>query len=252
MNRVSGGELCTRSVRKIVRRSLSLRPVNSRTSRAPQLGVPGIVRLSGSDLCPRWRGRVHLVALVAAVPAAVALMVRRPTPEVTVYAVSLVGLFGASSVYHLVPLPARGRRTMRLVDHVMIYVFLAACYTPFCWLAVPRSIGAPVLVVAWLGAAVGIGMKVSGFDRSHRRGAVLYGAIGWLVVVTAPYALHSLDPAELALLLATGTCYSAGAVALFSRRPDPVPDRFGYHEVWHTAVVAGAGCYFALIWLLAR
>jgi hemolysin III len=211
-----------------------------------------IVRLSGTELCPRWRGWIHLVAFVAAIPAAAALLSRRPSFAVGLYSLGLLAMFGASSAYHLLPLPDRARRTMRQVDHVTIYLFIAACYTPFCWLALPRDLGTPLLALAWLGAALGAVMKVVGFDRAQRAGAVLYLVVGCLAVIAAPAGLRALDGSELVLLAATGTCYAAGTVVLYTRRPDPVPDRFGYHEVWHSAVVLASACFYLLVWDLAR
>jgi hemolysin III len=222
------------------------------TDVAPPLAARRIVRLSGTELTPRWRGRVHLVALAAVIPAAVELVLRRPSLDVETYAVGLIALFGVSSAYHLLPLTARCRRIMRKVDHVMIYLFIGASYTPFCWLALPRSLGIPVLALVWFGAAVGVVIKLAGFERARRSGSALYLVIGSLAIVTVPHTLQTFDPSQLGLLAATGGSYLAGAIVLFGRRPDPFPDRFGYHEVWHSAVVLAAAFYFVLVWSLTR
>jgi hemolysin III len=249
---VHGANSYRRCARRAAIRSLFFAPVDIPRMTAGRIREPGIIRLSGTDLCPRLRGHVHLGALIVAGPAAVALIVRHPTFDVIVYAVGLIALFAVSSVYHLVALPPPWRRVMRQVDHVTIYVFIAASYTPFCWLAMPRSVGVAVLVVAWLGAIVGVAMKVARFDGARRLGGALYLAIGCLAVLTLPVAFHSLDPVELSLLIGTGVIYGAGAAVLLFRRPDPVPDRFGYHEIWHSAVVLASACYFAFVWQLAR
>ncbi|HZD66277.1 MAG TPA: hemolysin III family protein, partial [Acidimicrobiales bacterium] len=55
---------------------------------------------------------------------------------VSLYAVSLVVLYAVSASYHLLPMSAGARWWMRRVDHANIYVFIAACYTPYCGLAV--------------------------------------------------------------------------------------------------------------------
>jgi hemolysin III len=219
---------------------------------ASDAAVRRIMRMTGTELCPRWRGWVHLGALLAAGPAAAALIVRRPSFAVVLYAVGLVVMLGVSSAYHLLPLRPAPRRTLRQVDHAMIFVFIAASYTPLCWLAMPRHIGAPVLALAWVGAVVGVVIKVVGFDRARRTGAVLYAVVGGLAVFAAPLVVRSMDAGELILLGATVAVYSAGAVVLAGRRPDPFPHSFGYHEIWHTAVVVAAACDFALVWDLAR
>jgi hemolysin III len=47
-----------------------------------------------------------------------------------------------------------------------------------------------------------------------------------------------------------GLLYTAGAIVFASRRPDPWPSTFGYHEVWHSFMVAAAACHYAMILLL--
>jgi hemolysin III len=74
--------------------------------------------------------------------------------------------------------------------------------------------------------------------------------LGWEAVMTLPRASHTLRPGELALLGAMGALYTGGAVVLARRRPDPVPHLFGYHEVWHAAVVVASACFYLLLWLL--
>ena len=209
---------------------------------------PGVVRLSGTDLSPRWRGRLHLGAFLLSGPAASTLIWREHSTPVTVYAVSLVVMYGVSAGYHLLPLSPLRRNRMRRADHAMIYVFTAGSYTPFCLRVVDGSLGIAVLALVWAGAAAGVAMKVFGFHRSHISGSILYVALGWLAVVTLPGAARTLGPIQLGLLMTMGALYSVGVVVLFTRRPDPVPHVFGYHEVWHASVVLASACYFAVIW----
>lgn len=213
---------------------------------------PRSLRLSGTAACPRWRGRSHLAAALAALPAGAALLARRPGPVVGVYVLTLVALFATSAAYHLLPTGPVLRRRLRQADHSMIYVFTAASITPFCRYAVGGRGGAAVAALAWAGAAAGVAAKVVGFDRAQAPGAVLYVVLGWLAVITFPVALRRLDAAELALMAWVAGCYTLGAAVLFTRRPDPRPEVFGYHEVWHAAVVAASACYFCVVWQLVR
>jgi hemolysin III len=212
---------------------------------------PRSLRLSGTAGCPRWRGRLHLIAATLAVPAGAALLARHPSPAIGLYVLGLVALYAVSSGYHLLPLTPLRRRRLRQADHAMIYVFTAASVTPFCQLAVRGRLGAVITGLTWIGAAAGVFIKVRGFDRAQSTGAGLYLVLGWLTAITFPTALHHLDGWQVGLLAGTACFYSGGAAVLFTRRPDPVPDVFGYHEVWHGAVVAAGACYFALIWGLA-
>ncbi|MGH9054473.1 MAG: PAQR family membrane homeostasis protein TrhA [Acidimicrobiales bacterium] len=209
---------------------------------------PGAIRLSGTESAPRWRGRLLLGALVASVPAAVALAWRDQSPGVSLYTTALVGLFAVSASYHLLPLTPEQRRTMRQVDHAMIYAYMGASYTPFCLRAVGGTLGWVVLSLAWAGCAVGICVKAFKFRRTRIAGGVLYMLLGWLALVTVPRVVRHLDVSELVLLCVMGFFYTGGAVVLATRRPDPSPSVFGYHEVWHACVVLACLCYFAVVW----
>lgn len=209
---------------------------------------PRTLRLSGTAACPRWRGRLHLYALVAAIPAGLALARRDPTPAVVIYVLGLVALYGVSASYHLLPVGPLGRRRLRQADHAMIYVFTAASVTPFCRYAVGGRFGTVVTALTWVGAAGGVTLKIRGFDRAHAVGAGLYLGLGWLTAITIPTALRHLDGTQLGLMAGVALFYSAGAAVLFTRRPDPIPHVFGYHEVWHGAVVAASVCFFLVVW----
>lgn len=208
------------------------------------------LRLSGSDAAPRWRGRLHLGALVVAVPAAAALVAHDPDAPVLVYAVALVATFAVSSVYHLSRAGPERRSLLRRADHALIYAYIAACYTPFCLVGLPGGLGRALLAVVWTGAAVGMAAKVVGFERTRVLSGVLYVVVGWAGAVTLPRTVHHLDPLEVALTVLTGLLYTAGACVLLLRRPDPRPDTFGYHEVWHAAVVVASACYFVVVWTM--
>ena len=44
-----------------------------------------------------------------------------------------------------------------------------------------------------------------------------------------------------------GVLYTVGGVVYALRRPSPWPRVFGYHEVFHTLVVAGSAIHFSLV-----
>lgn len=73
---------------------------------------------------------------------------------------------------------------------------------------------------------------------------------GWLLLAVLPGIGRHLGAHQLGLLAATAVCYSLGSAVLFTRRPDPLPHLFGYHEIWHAAVVAASACYFLVVWAL--
>jgi hemolysin III len=179
-------------------------------------------------------------------------MMHDPIAPTMVYAVALIVMYAISTAYHRLPLSASHRQLLRKADHATIYLFTAACYTPFCLLAVPGTFGLVVLGTAWLGAIAGVAIKVVGFSRLAITGSVLYLVLGFLAAVTLPGAAKVLGGAELGLIVASGFVYVGGVVVLFTRRPDPIPHLFGYHEIWHGCVVVASGIYYLAVWGMAR
>jgi hemolysin III len=208
------------------------------------------------SLTPRLRGRLHQAAFFVSIPAGVVLVavasgaLARSTAAV--FAAGLTGLYGVSAAYHRGRWSDRVRRVMKHLDHSMIFVFIAASYTPVALLALRPGGGTGLVLAAWAGAALGVVVTVLRLERWHRIGFALYLVLGWLAVVALPRLVAALSGLELALLVTGGVLYTVGAVILATQRPDPRPEVFGYHEVWHTFVVAASSCHFALVLQLVR
>lgn len=169
-----------------------------------------------------------------------------------IYAASLTLVFGASAAYHRGPWSPRARLWMKRFDHSLIYVLIAGSYTPLAVLALHGPWEVVLLSVVWAGAAVGITMKMVRPDGLQVPSAILYMALGWLALVAVPQLLRGLHPAEFVLMVTGGLLYTAGSIVFVSKRPDPRPATFGYHEIWHVFQVAAAACHFVMILLIIR
>ena len=169
-----------------------------------------------------------------------------------IYALSLVGLFGASAAYHRLNWSPTALRRMRSLDHSMIFLLIAGTYTAFGVLVLQGLWRLLVLVVVWTGALMGITLKLVKIEGFTRVGGTLYMALGWIGIAALPQVLNESEALPLLLAAVGGLMYTAGAVVLLRRRPDPNPLVFGYHEVWHSLVVAASTCHYAAITLLLR
>lgn len=203
---------------------------------------------------PSWRGWFHVAAFLLAIPGGVLLILRANGAAATVgaaiYTAGILLGFGTSAGYHRLARSVRVQQIMQRMDHSMIFVLIAATYTPVCLVALPLPWGVPILCVVWVGAVLGIVLKQFAFDRLKVLEYALYPLLGWVVVVATPVLLHRLTTAELVLLVSGGLLYTAGIPVLVRERPDPWPHTFGYHEIWHAFTVAAGVCHFATISLL--
>ena len=203
---------------------------------------------------PKFRGYLHTWTAALAVPASVLLIAAaRPGAArvgASIYAVSVLALFGTSAAYHRLAHSVRSRHIMRRLDHAMIFVLIAGTYTPVCLLALPRVWGVPVLSAVWAGAAVGVILKTVAFDRFLVLRHALYPVVGWTAVVAMPVLYDRMTTTQFAFLMAGGLMYTTGIPVLLRKRPDPWPMTFGYHEVWHVFTVVAGVCHFVLVGLL--
>jgi hemolysin III len=202
---------------------------------------------------PRWRGRLHLAAFALSVPAGVALCVVAGSSSAriaaAVYALTVSGVFGASAAFHMLARSPSARRRMSRLDRAMIYLQVAGTYTPVCLLALGRALAVAMLAIVWAGAAAGAGL-VLWRGNLPVLGPGLYMLLGWPSVLVLPFALDRVHALGVALLFAGGVIYTAGAVMLVRRWPDPNPAVFGYHEVWHVLTLVAGACHWTAIWLL--
>jgi hemolysin III len=136
---------------------------------------------------------------------------------------------------------------MRRADHSTIFVAIAGSYTAVAGIALTGWARTAVLLIVWIGAAVGITLRQVWLDAPKWVIALPYVAVGWAAVVVLPQLYRALGPAGFAFLLAGGLAYSAGAVVYALKKPNPVPGVFGYHEVFHACTIVGAVLHYACI-----
>jgi hemolysin III len=203
------------------------------------------------EVVPRLRGLLHAWAFWFALAAAIALTVAAPTAKARVaaliYGVGLCALFGASATYHRWRGDPRWKPVLRRVDHSTIFVFIAASYTPVALLVLSSPLRWVVLASVWGGALAGVGMSVIWINAPRALVAACYIAVGWVALVALPQLFDRLGLGTPLLLLAGGLLYSLGAAAYATKRPNPWPRTFGFHEVFHALVIAAALVHFVAI-----
>jgi hemolysin III len=201
-------------------------------------------------LRPRLRGALHAAAFPVALAAGAALVAAadgaRARGGALVYAIGLAGLLGTSALYHRGRWSARAARWVRRADHTMIFAFIAASCTPFALLVLEPALGVPLLVVTWGAAGAGVVVTLAWPGAPRWVRSATYLAVGGVALASAP-AVAAAGGAVLALVLAGSALYAAGAVVYALGRPDPRPRTFGFHEVFHALVVAGAALHFAAV-----
>jgi hemolysin III len=164
-----------------------------------------------------------------------------------VFAGGSAAMFGASALYNRVDWTPVARRRMRRLDHCGIYLMIAGSYTPYGLLVLDGAWRVVLLGVVWAGIAIAVALRLAWAEAPRWLTGTIAVALGWVSVVAFPVALDVLTRAGLALLLAGGVLYTAGAFVFALRRPDPAPAVFGYHEVFHALVIVAVACHYAMV-----
>jgi hemolysin III len=200
---------------------------------------------------PRLRGWLHAIAFVVALGLGIALVLTSDggvsTTAALVYACAVAGLFGASALYHRGRWRPGVRAWLQRIDHSMIFVLIAGTYTPICLLVLPDTLGTVLLAVVWGGAALGVFLQLLPRPTPRAIGVVLYIALGWVAVLAFPALIEHLGWTATSLVALGGVLYTAGAIVYARRRPDPVPQVFGFHEIFHAFTIVAAGLHYAVI-----
>lgn len=204
---------------------------------------------------PRLRGVSHQWAFFVSIFTGAVLVFLAPSGEAAmaagIYALSVMALFGTSALYHRINWRSlSARRWMRRLDHSMIFVLIAGTYTPFALLALDGTMATVILIVVWSGALAGVVLQLCWVDAPRLLSAIVYIALGWVALAAYPEMVDKVGITGTALVTAGGILYSVGAIIYATKRPNPAPKVFGYHEVFHALVIAAAALHYAVVALI--
>ena len=203
---------------------------------------------------PRWRGVIHRWAAILLVPVFGALLVLAEggaeRTAVLVHGIGVVGMLAVSATYHSGRLSPAAFRVFKRLDHGTILLAIAGTYTAVTVLALQGSAQTRMLWVVGIGAALGVAIRMAWLDAPYPVVAAVYLAVGWSALADLPGYARGTTSLELGLIVAGGVLYTVGGVIYALHRPTLKPETFGYHELFHALVVAGALCHIAAVALL--
>lgn len=167
----------------------------------------------------------------------------------SVYGSSMILLYLASTLYHLLPVSELAVQRLRTFDHLMIYVLIAGTYTPICMLALPGAWGISLLITIWSLAVLGMVTQGVWFKAPRWLSTSIYILMGWLVAVAIIPLYKTLPLGALWWLIGGGLFYTVGAIIYALKKPNLTNPWFGFHEAFHLFVLAGSLCHF---WMIVR
>ena len=201
---------------------------------------------------PLLRGWSHAAAALVAIAGLIALIVitRHDTAKLVsmvIYGTALVLLFGVSATYHIINWPPKAKDWLRRADHATIFVFIAATYTPLVFNVLEGWWRVGVLAAVWICAAAGVAGAAPFLRIPRQLLASLYLAMGWVAVVALLPLTAALGWVAALLMALGGVQYSLGAAAYAFKRPRLWPRVFGYHELFHLAVISASVTFYVIV-----
>lgn len=219
----------------------------------PDVLSPSVRRVLESPR-PSWRGRTHRWIIPVAVGAGIAIVAAAdsgiPRFSAVLFAVGTIGLYLVSATVHYKVWDPRRLHLLFRLDHSMIMTFLAASTAPIGLAAIGGSTGWLLFGVMAGGVALGVMSVWLPFHPPPGFMNALFLMLGWWPVLFVVPMSRALGVGGMALLIGGGLIYTVGAFIVGSRRPDPNPHVFGYHEIWHLFVISANAVHYVLFWFV--
>lgn len=215
----------------------------------PKLWVPNQL----IAIKPHLRGWLHLVTAPLSLAASIVLICLAPTTPTkwasAVYLASSLLLFGISALYHRFYWKPNWELVWKRLDHSNIFLLIAGTYTPLSVALLTRHDAMVLLSIVWIGAIIGILINLFWPTAPRRLSTLIYVVLGWTAVAYLPQLWSAGGPAVVWLIVAGGILYTLGAIVYATKRPDPSPTWFGFHEIFHAFTVAAWACHCVGVYL---
>jgi hemolysin III len=212
-----------------------------------------IIRLTRSLRDP-VSGLTHCIGALSATAGLVMLIIKALSPlklwhlaTFCIFGTGMILLYTASTLYHWLPLGKTGRARLRKFDHMMIFVLIAATYTPFCLVPLRGAWGWSIFGAVWTIAVLGMVFKLFWINAPRWLTTSIYVLMGWIAVIGIGPITRTLQPDAVFWLFAGGILYSTGALIYALKRPNLMP-HFGFHEIFHLFVMMGSLAHFWTIY----
>jgi hemolysin III len=194
----------------------------------------------------------HLISFVAAIVGLVFLIImsKNNIPKLavmTIYGLSLIFLYGASSIYHGVRTTPQKVLFLKKIDHIAIYFLIAGSYTPVLYYGLEGAWRWAMLILVWSLALTGMALKIWFIHAPRYFSVGLYLSLGWIVLIPFKEIIRNFSLGAIILMAVGGVLYTLGAFIYATKIFNFFPKRFGFHEIFHLFITAGSIVHFVMM-----
>lgn len=166
----------------------------------------------------------------------------------SLYSLGIISLFLSSVLMHGLTANEKTIKVFRTLDYCSIFLFISGTFAPLCLVVIDKAIGIGIISVIALVSIIGISLRASIQSLEKWITNTFYVSLGWIGVVVAFMTINKLPLTALALLAIGGILYTAGSFIFYHEKPNILPEKFGFHEIWHLFVIGGAVCHFFMMY----
>lgn len=160
-----------------------------------------------------------------------------------IFGISLLLLYGASTIYHTLNISEKGTALLRRIDHMMIFILIAGTYTPVCLIPLRGKWGWTLLIAVWGFAIAGIMLKIFWLNAPRWFSTLLYVIMGWFVLIAFVPLEKAIPVSGIVLLASGGIIYTIGAIIYAVKWSKLKLKYFGFHEIFHLFVMGGSALH---------
>lgn len=159
----------------------------------------------------------------------------------TVFGITAVILFTASTIYHILR-KGKWKKLFLKLDHIAIYIFIAGTYTPICLVLLKDFDGEFIFYLVWFISILGIIYKLFFINRFKLFSLIVYLSLGWTILIKWDILMFNLPFDVIYWLVLGGFFYTVGVIFFVWEKL-----KFS-HAIWHLFVIAGSCCHYYLIY----
>lgn len=207
-----------------------------------------------AEVKPHLRGWFHAATAPLALAAGITLVALSPNASTrigsAIFAISALLVFTVSAIYHRGSWSPRVKGLLQRFDHSNIFLLIAGTLTPFALLLLEGSDRWWMLGISWTGALAGVAMQLWWVNHPRWVSAPIYIALGWAPIfffggfVDGARNYGAIGAAIITLIVLGGALYTVGGITYGTKRPNPWPQWFGFHEIFHGFTVLAFAAHY--------
>ncbi len=190
----------------------------------------------------------HGIGAGLSIAGLVLLVLKAKTPNaivgVTLYGSIMIILFTISCIYHaLSPNLKRGKKVLRIIDHINVILMVAGTYLPICLSLLYGELGWIIFGIVWGLTIPAIVFNAINVDKYQVISTFHSLILGWGALFLIKPLRSVCPPEGIWLLISGGISYTIGSIlyGIGSQKQ-------WFHSIFHLFVIAGATLHFFFIY----